>query len=53
VVIILYVDDLIVTFNDLALLKKTKDNLAKNFEMVDLSEVWYCLGIQINHVQQD
>jgi hypothetical protein len=48
-----YVNDLIVTSNDFSLLKKTKDNLLNFFEMVDLNEIWYCLGIQINHVQQD
>jgi hypothetical protein len=39
VIIILHVDDLIVTFNDLALLKNTKENILKNFEMVDLNEI--------------
>jgi len=38
VIITLYVGDLILVFNNLTLLKKTKDNLAIFFEMVDLGE---------------
>jgi hypothetical protein len=45
VIIILYVDDMILAFNDLSLLKETKDNLSKKFEMVDLNKIQYCLGI--------
>jgi hypothetical protein len=39
VIIILYVDDVILAFNDLILLKETKDNLLKKFEMVNLGEI--------------
>ncbi len=39
VIITLYVGDLILVVNDLILLKETKDNFAKKFEMVDLSEI--------------
>jgi hypothetical protein len=46
VIILLYVDDLILAFIDLILLEKTKDNFSNVFEMVDLDEVQYCLGIQ-------
>jgi hypothetical protein len=45
VIIILYVDDLILASNDLILLKETKDNLSKKFEMVNLGEIKCCLGI--------
>jgi hypothetical protein len=38
-IITLYVGDLILVVNDLILLKETKDNFAKKFEMVDLSEI--------------
>ncbi len=40
-IITLYVDDLNLAFNDLTLLKETKDNLSKKIEMVDLSEIQY------------
>ncbi len=33
VIIILYVDDLIMAFNDLNLLKETKDNLSNKFKI--------------------
>lgn len=45
VIIPLYIDDLILPSIDLILLKGTKDNLLNFFEMVDLGEVQYCLGI--------
>jgi hypothetical protein len=45
-IILLYVDDLILAFIDLILLKKTKDNLLNVFELVDVDEVQYCLEIQ-------
>jgi hypothetical protein len=38
---ILYVDDLILAFNDLILLKETKDSLLNFFEMVDLGDIQY------------
>jgi ATP-binding cassette subfamily B (MDR/TAP) protein 1 len=53
VIIALYVDDLILAFNDLILLKETMDNFLKKFGMVNLGENRYCLGIQINCVQQN
>ncbi len=39
VIITLYAGTLILVSNDLTLLKETKDNLAKKFEMVDLGEI--------------
>ncbi len=39
VIITLYDDNLIMASNDLTLLKETKGNLSKKFEMVDLSEI--------------
>jgi hypothetical protein len=53
VIITLYIDDLILHSIDFIMLKGTKDNLLNFFEMVDLGEVQYCLGIQINCVQQN
>ncbi len=38
-IVTLYVDDLILAFNDLILLKETKDNLLKKIEMVHLGEI--------------
>jgi hypothetical protein len=39
VIITLHLDDLILTFNDLILLKEIKDNLSKNFKIVHLNEI--------------
>jgi len=39
VILILYVDDLILTFNDLTLLKDKKDDFLKKFTMVDLNGI--------------
>ena len=43
-IIALYVDDLILVSNQVVLLLRTKSNLSKRFEMVDLREIQYCLG---------
>jgi hypothetical protein len=49
VIIILYVDIILVS-NDFILLKETKNNLFKKFEIVDLGEIQCFLGIQVNCV---
>jgi hypothetical protein len=36
---------MILAFNDLTLLKKTKNNLLKKIEIVDLTEIQHCLRI--------
>jgi len=45
--LILYVDDILLTTNDLGLLHETKKCLSRNFEMKDMSEASYVIGIQI------
>jgi hypothetical protein len=45
--IALYVDDLIPASNSKRMLHKEKEALRKRFEMKDLGEVHYCLGIQV------
>ncbi|KAJ9538265.1 hypothetical protein OSB04_030998 [Centaurea solstitialis] len=45
--LILYVDDILIATNDLALLHDTKKFLAKHFEMKDLGDASFVLGIQI------
>ena len=45
--IALYVDDLIPASNSMQMLQREKEALKKRFEMKDLGEVHYCLGIQV------
>jgi hypothetical protein len=45
-VTILYVDDLIILSSDVTKLKCLKSQLEKEFEMSDLGEEKYCLGVQ-------
>ena len=45
--LILYVDDLLLSTNDLHLLYETKRFLSNNFEMKDMGEATYVIGIEI------
>jgi len=44
---ILYVDDILLSINDLGLFHETKKFLSSNFEVKDMSEVSYVIGIEI------
>ena len=45
--LVLYVDDILLATNDLGLLHQTKKYLSKNFEMKDMGEATYVIGIEI------
>ena len=45
--LVLYVDDILLATNDTGILYQTKKFLSKNFEMKDLGEASFVLGIQI------
>ena len=47
VLISLYVDDLIITGNAEKLIDEIKEQLSKVFEMKDLGELQYCLGLEV------
>ena len=46
--LILYVDDILLATNDIGLLHETKRFLSKHFEMKDLGDASFVLGIQIH-----
>lgn len=45
--LVLYVDDILLATNDLDLLHDTKKYLSNNFEMKDMGETSYVIGIEI------
>ena len=47
VVIVIYVDDLIITGDDKAQLENVKKVLGAEFDMKDLGELMYFLGIEV------
>jgi hypothetical protein len=47
IALIMYIDDMIVTGNDLEERKTLQEHLAREFEMKDLSEWKYFLGIKV------
>ena len=47
IMIAVYVDDAIMASNDMAMLTSEKLNLSKMFEMEDLGEIHYCLGMSV------
>jgi hypothetical protein len=48
VFLILYVDDILLASNGVSLLRETKKFLSSNFDMKDLGEASYVLGIEIH-----
>ena len=45
--LIMYIDDILLTTNDLGLLFETNEFLFKNFEMKDMSKATYVIEIEI------
>ena len=46
--LVLYVDDILLAINDIRMLHETKRFLAKHFEMKDIGDTSFVLGIQIH-----
>lgn len=46
--LVLYVDDILLASSDLGLLHDTKAFLIRNFEMKDMGEALYVIGIEIH-----
>ena len=47
IILVLYVDDLILTSSDPNLINHVNSSLKKNFEMTDLGHLHYFLGLQV------
>ncbi|CAM8940925.1 unnamed protein product [Rhodiola kirilowii] len=47
VILVLYVDDILLAANDMCILYETKKYLSKNFEMKDMGDASYVIGIEI------
>ncbi|KAA0038076.1 Retrovirus-related Pol polyprotein from transposon TNT 1-94 [Cucumis melo var. makuwa] len=47
IILVLYVDDILLATNDFGLLCQTKEFISKNFEIKDMGEAFYVIGIEI------
>ena len=51
-ILIVYVDDIIITGDDVEEIKRLKDQLAKEFELKDLGNLKYFLGMEVSRSQK-
>ena len=47
----MYVDDILLAANDFGILHETKAFLSKNFEMKDISEASYVIGMRYSMIE--
>jgi hypothetical protein len=48
IILVLYVDDILLMYNDKNLLQETNGFLSSNFDMKDLGDASYVLGVEIH-----
>ena len=53
IVISLYIDDLLVTGSNVELIQQFKDDMMQVFEMTDLGEMSYFLGMEVKQIEGD
>jgi hypothetical protein len=53
IILVLYVDDIILISDCKKLVKETKSQLSCEFDMKDLGELHYCLGIEVKRDHQN
>jgi hypothetical protein len=53
IILVLYVDDLIITSSDPKILTHVKTDLKKKFEMTDLGYLHYFLGLQVLQTKEE
>ena len=53
ILLLLYVDDMIITGNDFSGIQELKDFLSQQFKMKDLGHLSYFLGLEITHSTDD
>ena len=46
--LVLYIDDILLASNNLGLIRETKQFLSQNFDMKDIGEASYVIGIEIH-----
>jgi hypothetical protein len=49
----LYVDDILLASSDMSLLKESKKILLNNFEMKNMGEINYVMGIEIKRTERE
>ena len=47
ILLVIYVDDLIITGSSTSLIQGIKQNLCQSFDMTDLGLMHYCLGVEV------
>ena len=53
IILVIYVDDLILTSSETKLLNRVKSNLKKEFEMIDLGHMSYFLSFYISQFKEE